>query len=115
MKTFQYFSQDESISSTFAELFLSNGKLCSQQMMKMTFRKKDPELVTLFFADNEIPGGKPRQYRVSKRQEFINALQVYMLCLFSPNTVVVFTCLPVYVLMCVIISVSRYLLYVRYE
>lgn len=44
--------------------------------MKMTFKKKDPELVTLFFVAPDLPLGKPRQYRVSKRQEFVSALQV---------------------------------------
>lgn len=54
-------------------------------MLKMTFKKKDPELVTLYFVANSIndsdgtlpaSGSKARQYRVSKRQEFVNALQV---------------------------------------
>jgi len=39
----------------------------------MSFRKKDPELVQLFYANKEAT---PRQYRVSKREEFVQALQV---------------------------------------
>ena len=46
--------------------------------MKMTFKKKDPELVTLYFVSPDIPTGKARQYRVSKRQEFVTALQKNM-------------------------------------
>lgn len=45
-------------------------------MIKMTFKKKDPELVTLYFVAPGHPQGKARQYRVSKRQEFVTALQV---------------------------------------
>ncbi len=48
------------------------------QLMKMTFKKKDPELVTLYFVSPDLPDGKARQYRVSKRQEFVNALQKNM-------------------------------------
>ena len=44
--------------------------------MKMTFKKKDPELVTLYFVAPDLPTGKACQYRVSKRQEFVSALQV---------------------------------------
>lgn len=45
------------------------------QLLKMTFRKRDPELVTLHFLS---AAGQPktRQYRVSKRVEFVEALQV---------------------------------------
>lgn len=46
------------------------------QLIKMTFKKKDPELVTLYFVSPDHPQGKARQYRVSKRQEFVTALQV---------------------------------------
>jgi hypothetical protein len=46
----------------------------------MTFKKKDPELVTLFFVAPGLPQGKARQYRVSKRQEFVTALQVRYHC-----------------------------------
>jgi len=48
------------------------------ELIKMTFKKKDPELVTLFFVSPDAPQGKPRQYRVSKRQEFVTALQKNM-------------------------------------
>ena len=63
----------------------------------MTFRKRDPEFITLFFmsaalpplpcSDKEVPeelkvantaGSKTQQYRISKRVEFIDALQVYI-------------------------------------
>ncbi len=47
----------------------------------MTFRKKDPEFVTLYFI-TEIgseKASKTRQYRVSKRTEFIEILQVIFL------------------------------------
>jgi hypothetical protein len=84
-------------------------------MMKMTFRKKDPELVTLFFADNEIPGGKPRQYRVSKRQEFINALQViYTLFVQSKHGGRVDVCACICVYVCHLLC-FRSLLYVCYD
>lgn len=48
------------------------------ELAKMTFRKRDPELVTLFFISAKSPennGLKQRQYRVSKRVEFVQALQ----------------------------------------
>ena len=38
----------------------------------MTFRKSDPELICLYLGAE----GKMRQYRVSKRKEFVEALQV---------------------------------------
>ena len=64
----------------------------------MTFRKKDPEFVTLFFMTEVVEsvstdvGGKmeekfivkkltkTRRFRVSKRLEFIEALQVEKYC-----------------------------------
>jgi hypothetical protein len=62
------------------------------ELIKMTFKKKDPELVTLFFASNPgavltvvqsptsppNPNMKARRYRVSKRTEFVEALQKNM-------------------------------------
>jgi hypothetical protein len=51
----------------------------------MTFHKRDPDLITLFFASPDDPGpdpaarGRTRQYRVSKRKELVDALQTSML------------------------------------
>ena len=43
----------------------------------MTFRKKDPDLVAVFFLTNsDTP--KSRQYRLNKRQEFTETLQKNM-------------------------------------
>jgi hypothetical protein len=46
----------------------------------MTFRKKDPELVTLHFLNSNAESGatKTKVYRVSKRKDFIDALQKNM-------------------------------------
>lgn len=41
----------------------------------MTFRKKDPELVSLFILGDD-GNVKTRKYRVTKYQDFINTLQV---------------------------------------
>ena len=41
----------------------------------MTFRKKDPELVTIFCVSNTSEP-KTRVYRVSKCKEFVDSLQV---------------------------------------
>ena len=41
----------------------------------MTFRKKDPELVTLFLL-HDGGANKTHQYRVVKRNDFVEALQV---------------------------------------
>ena len=38
----------------------------------MTFRKSDPELISLYLGAE----GKMRQYRVSRRKEFAESLQV---------------------------------------
>lgn len=44
------------------------------ELLKMTFRKSDPELICLFLGAE----GKIRQYRVSKRKEFVESLQKNM-------------------------------------
>jgi hypothetical protein len=44
------------------------------ELLKMTFRKSDPELICLYLG----PEGKIRQYRVSKRKEFVESLQKNM-------------------------------------
>jgi sulfur relay (sulfurtransferase) complex TusBCD TusD component (DsrE family) len=41
----------------------------------MTFRKKNPQLVTIFFM-HDGGANKSHKYRVPKKAEFINALQV---------------------------------------
>jgi len=43
------------------------------ELVKMTFRKKDPELVSLFLQNGEEL--KSHQYRVPKKQDFLNILQ----------------------------------------
>lgn len=48
------------------------------ELTKMTFRKKDPELITLFFAGGGDSTDNARQYRVSKRKEFVEGLQKAM-------------------------------------
>eukprot|EP01038_Epipyxis_sp_PR26KG_P007641 gene7641-10401_t len=48
------------------------------ELVKMTFRKKDPELVTLFFLGSASKADKTKLYRVSKRKEFVEALQKNM-------------------------------------
>lgn len=48
----------------------------------MTFKKKDPELVTLFVVSSVDDQAKTKQYRVSKYKDFVMTLQVslsYML------------------------------------
>lgn len=45
------------------------------ELIKMTFKKKDPELVTLHLV-SASGEAKPRQYRVAKYQEFVATLQV---------------------------------------
>jgi hypothetical protein len=50
------------------------------ELIKITFKKRDPELVTLFYASpqsEETDGLKHHQYRVIKRKEFVDTLQVY--------------------------------------
>jgi len=47
------------------------------ELIRMTFRKKDPELVTLHFVSQQQHNNS-RQYRVSKRREFVDALQKNM-------------------------------------
>lgn len=42
----------------------------------MTFRKKDPDLVSLYFLHNG-EANKVHQYRLTKRQEFVTTLQVF--------------------------------------
>lgn len=44
------------------------------ELLKMTFRKSDPELICLYLG----PEGKIRQYRVSMRKEFVESLQKNM-------------------------------------
>lgn len=52
------------------------------ELLKMTFRKKDPELITIWLLNNNADGSaaepKTRQYRVSKRQLFVETLQKNM-------------------------------------
>ena len=55
------------------------------ELVKITFKKRNPELVTLFISD---PGGrygdmKKHMYRVAKRQEFVATLQVTCSSLFD--------------------------------
>jgi hypothetical protein len=53
----------------------SNHHLTS--LIKITFKKRDPELVTLFISDPSKEGGmKKHAYRVVKRKEFVATLQV---------------------------------------
>jgi hypothetical protein len=49
------------------------------ELIKITFKKRDPELVTLFYASprsGNSEGLKSHQYRVIKRKEFVDTLQV---------------------------------------
>ena len=49
------------------------------ELIKITFKKRDPELVTLFVANpngGDSDGLKKHQYRVVKRKEFVETLQV---------------------------------------
>eukprot|EP01035_Chromulina_nebulosa_P019573 gene19573-25474_t len=46
------------------------------ELVKMTFRKKDPELVSLFLQNGDEL--KSHQYRVPKKQDFLNILQKNM-------------------------------------
>jgi len=75
---------------------LSNHHLT--ELMKMTFRKQDPDTVTLYFVSyDRIP--KTKQFRVNKRKEFIECLQVMYLdskpctsnCIFPTLTDIKFT------------------------
>lgn len=54
----------------------------SVQLAKMTFRKKDPEMVTLHYlnvnAEDNTNGLKPSRYRVKKHQDFAQTLQRHM-------------------------------------
>jgi hypothetical protein len=57
------------------------------ELIKITFKKRDPELVTLFYASpqsDETAGLKSHQYRVIKRKEFVDTLQVSSLASSSP-------------------------------
>lgn len=45
------------------------------ELIKMTFKKKDPELVTLYLLSHDGEP-KPRQYRVVKYRDFVATLQV---------------------------------------
>jgi hypothetical protein len=53
------------------------------ELVKITFKKRDPELVTLFISSPGTPasysgeeGVKKHQYRVAKRKDFVTTLQV---------------------------------------
>lgn len=47
------------------------------ELLKMTFRKRDPDMVTIFFVSSN-PEPKTKQFRVSKREEFVQCLQKHM-------------------------------------
>jgi hypothetical protein len=55
----------------------------------MTFRKKDPELITLFLLS---PGNtdKSHQYRITKRQDFVEMLQVSLYTFNDHNASLIF-------------------------
>ena len=56
------------------------------ELIKITFKKRDPELVTLFYASPQSgnsDGLKSHQYRVIKRKEFVDTLQVDLPSSFS--------------------------------
>ena len=60
------------------------------ELLKMTFRKKDPDTVTLYFVSSDR-SPKTKLFRVSKRQDFVDCLQVnvildYSLSLFSSSS-----------------------------
>jgi hypothetical protein len=48
------------------------------ELLKITFKKKSPDVVNLFISSPADPNGgeRVRQYRVTKRKEFVEALQV---------------------------------------
>ncbi len=55
------------------------------ELIKITFKKRDPELVTLFIAnpgESEGDGLKKHQYRLNKREDFVSTLQVHISFLF---------------------------------
>ena len=60
------------------------------ELLKITYKKKNPELVTLYLATPGAVEGaeRTRQYRVIKRKEFVEALQVssYTHVQFSNNS-----------------------------
>jgi len=47
------------------------------ELLKMTFRKREPDLVTLYFVSYDSEP-KTKQFRVSKRNEFVECLQKHM-------------------------------------
>lgn len=47
------------------------------ELLKMTFRKRDPDMVTIYFVSPH-PEPKTKQFRVSKREEFVQCLQKHM-------------------------------------